>query len=201
MADNRLNSTSVDNLPTETQPLRAWLESQAETYKFEWLLAHSEDGVNWGKFEENKLIISHDIASHLAFVPELKPETLQQLRLFGKDAELFIWRNHEGLTGRLLRDNAVDAAIKTRNEKHLLWGAQTDDELNQGFIVTSEADGLRQVVPWSTQETRPGPREEPTHRLHLMVRHYIDFDEDGQAMVVASRLVELNSQDRRKEAR
>lgn len=201
MSTSKLNAQPVKDFPVDQAALRPWLEQQARAHGFRWLLAHSDDGVNWGKFDGKGLTVSHDVAGadEKQYVPELDTARLLEVRLFGPDAELLLWRTPTGMNGRLLTDQGIDAEIEVRMEKRLLWGVQTDKNLEQGFIVVSEADGLRHVVPWEVKETQPGPQASPTHRLYLKVKHYLDFDEDGQAFVAASRLVDIGSLERRKE--
>ncbi|MCB9139701.1 MAG: TIGR03984 family CRISPR-associated protein [Caldilineaceae bacterium] len=204
MSDSKLRIQPVTDFPADPAALRPWLEQQARTYDFTWLLAHSDDGVNWGKFDGGRLIISRDVAceDEKRYVPELDATRLIELRLFGPDAELMLWRTSGGMAGRLLDDRQMDKNVETRWERRLLWGVQTDTDRNlkDGFIVVSEADGLRHVVPWADEETQPGPQDNPVHRLYLTAKHYLDFDEDGQAFVAASRLADICSLNRREES-
>src|SRR5262249_16673186 len=75
--------------------LRAWLVEQArgDTGKLglRWLLAHSDDGVIWGKLrDDGQLYLSSDVFPVRGL--SLHSATLQQARLFGEHAELLIWR-------------------------------------------------------------------------------------------------------------
>lgn len=199
MPNSKLNAQSITDFPTAEAALRPWLEQQARAHGFRWLLAHSDDGVNWGKFGEDGLIISHDVAGNAEkqYVPELNLTRLIELRLFGPDTEMLLWRTATGMAGRLLDDREVRKDVETRNEKRLLWGVQTDRDLKPGFIVVSEADGLRHVVPLPDTGRKPGSRDKPDYRLYLEMRHYLDFDDEGQAYVAASRLVNLDSHKRK----
>lgn len=199
MEQSSYEVTTVTQAPSTSTEFRGWLEKLATEHNLRWLLAHHDDGVNWGEYKENRLSVSHDVAGATEYVPEFLPGTLQQLRFFGPKAELLLWQTEEGLKGRILSDLNNEHGPATLDQRHLLWGVQTDEIFDGDYITVSEADGLCHVVPWPDRQTQPGPRQNPTHRLHLTVRHYVAYDNDGQAYVEASRLVELGSHVRGKE--
>ncbi|MGH9850950.1 MAG: type III-D CRISPR-associated protein Csx19 [Blastocatellia bacterium] len=190
---------------------RKWLQDQAREHslKLEWLLAHADDGVNWGSVDEQgALIISRDalekhrddgqgadydkdeVRAALDACPPLRAATLQQARLFGAKAELLLWRDGDNqFYARIIADTAADApddAVDWReayDEAQMLWGSKNNSiALPHGFTLWRDgAQGLRHAAPPfdGANETAP-PR--------LVVRHYL-AKKEVFARVVVSRLI------------
>ena len=167
------------------QNIPAWLEnlkSAAGAPEYAFLLAHMDDGVVWGRFKDNDLLLSGDAFADQLPV-ELEAETLQSLRLFGQDGELLIWRTVPmSFLGRLLLD-AENEDIEQITERQLLWGEHADE--NDGFTLLVEGEqGFLHAPPIVLQSGQ---------RACIVVRNFIDYDEDCQATIAASRLVTLSA--------
>lgn len=140
-----------------------------------YLLAQADDGVIWGRFENGSLLTRGR---------ELRLATLQAARLFGPQAELFIWRTNEGFAARLIDAEPPSSEEDPAwfDELHLLWG-QPAGRPQDGFTPLEEgAEGLRHAPPLELVGNE---------RAALRVRHYLDYDEMGQAYISFSRLVDL----------
>ena len=168
-----------------------WLVTQAVSHGLRYLLAHCDDGVVWGRFDNHppSLITSAEAA---AGHPEAKKicaplrlETLQQARAFGPDAELLIWRVDEGRwKARLISEPKGQQGevswAEAYDEPQLLWGTKADP-LNHHFtLLTEGASGLRHAVPIDSGELP---------QAQLIVRHYLT--KQGFARAETSRLVGL----------
>lgn len=166
--------------PFEENP-RQWLVQQAQTHNLTYLLAHTDDGVIWGKVnDQGQLITSADVFADLA-IP-LRAVTVQQLRLFGKDGELLLWKNDDGFQDRLLTDSTAQTN-EVEDEAYLLWGQGKKTE--NGFTWMEEgAQGFYHAVPLSIGQNQ---------EVRLTIRHYIQFDSNGQAHIALSRLVSLDA--------
>lgn len=180
----------IENKPAKVIPLSVqitdltqWLQEKAKEYGLVYLLAHADDGVIWGRIENGQLKLAGN------FFPEVKVElrtlTLQQARLFSPQGELLIWRgaNNNEWCGRFLCDadgNKEDLI----NECHHLWGTASEPPGSKdGFTLMRDGQqGLLHAPPISLK------RDE---RAGLQVRHYIDYDEQGQAYIALSRLVNV----------
>lgn len=166
--------------------LRGWLTAKA-TQGMPWLLAHADDGVIWGRREaDGSLLLSSDVFDVKSRYPsvavELRTETLQQARIFGKAGEILVWRNGTEFRAREIFDGE-QAPEDTFEEQHLLWGQGRPAPPQQGFTLFVEGEqGPCHAVPLVVKDDR---------RPALKVRHYIDYDNDGQAFVCLSRLVYL----------
>lgn len=155
-----------------------WLGQKATKDKYKYFLAHSNDGVNWGRWDGKHWVLSHDAFPKNA--PEFAAERLQSVRLFGDDVELLLWQEGAVWKGRILRDSSYDEWI---DERQLLWGSVVEGE-SEGFLLLAEgAEGLRHAVPALKGEFIPAKK-----RYCIKVRNYLNFDEMGQAWVAASRI-------------
>lgn len=160
------------------QWLADWSEESGNP-NLPYLLATADDGVIWGKLRGKQLEIAGDTFSEVQV--KLRGETLQTLRLFGPEGELLIWRTGpKTFRGRLIADGAeLPAGCFERNQ--LLWGTQL--ETKNGFSLMQEGvQGLHHAPPLELNSDQ---------RCYLRVRHYISYDEQDQATVALSRLVNL----------
>jgi CRISPR-associated protein (TIGR03984 family) len=188
MNDERWQEITVDE-KFEADP-RQWLAGHARA-DMPWLLAHADDGVIWGKRESNgTLKLSSDVFAdpgrYPAVAVKLRTQTLLQARVFGPGGELLLWRTEDGFAARLIEDGPEPPPDALPDEVHLLWGMGSDVEVRDGFTWLSEGQqGLRHAPPVSVAAVRN------TSRLALLVRHYVGYDDEGQAFIELSRLVEL----------
>ncbi len=198
--------------------LKPWLEEKAKDFKLDFLLAHLDDGVVWGKnLGDASLAISREILTKMKpqdniqmqaayeTAPELRLETLQQARLFGKEAELLLWRDGDNnFHARLIAD-VTDAATATWlqcfDEPQLLWGThgipadvESDKELNDQFTLIWEgSQGMHQIIPIKLDLVQSDSKIVKGKEPKLRVRHYLNKKEDGEARVVVSRLVGIDN--------
>jgi len=162
--------------------LRIWLESQAQEHQLHYLLAHAEDGVLWGKFQNGNLLTADSVFSQF---PILRTCTLQQCRIFGENAEVMIWKVDLDFKARLIKDNNLkkDDYI---TENQILWGTHKEQEENGFTLVADGQQGLRHAVPLTSI-----PFNDNERPLRLTVHHYIDYNDSGVARIYLSRLVNL----------
>ncbi len=160
----------------EAEPTLA-LEKLAEEHNVRWLLAHADDGIIWGEFRADGLHLSGDAFPQVS--PPLRAATLQQARLFGPNAELLLWKESGAWRARLIQDGS-GKNVGYYNETYLLWGSEVEQYRDSFALLCQGREGLRHALPLP-----------PDVRLHvrLRVRHYLDYDSDGQAYIAYSRLV------------
>ncbi|NEP84090.1 MAG: TIGR03984 family CRISPR-associated protein, partial [Okeania sp. SIO3B3] len=75
--------------------------------------------------------------------PQLNPDTLQQVRLFGEDAELMLWRTDSGWQARLLQDQPGDET-RYYDEPQILWGSQQRKVASGFTLITDGQQGQTQ---------------------------------------------------------
>lgn len=182
---------------------RQWLDNwlgQHPALVMQGLLAHADDGVIWGKVEQSVVTLSSQYYPDTS--PALQAQTLQQLRLFGPQAELYLWRTAElTFQARLLQDQDLTSlpnlsgrsSTSYFEEAQILWGDRLDDSYapQNGFMPVAEGQGLRHTPPVAVPAAAFGP-ENNRRPLRLYVRHYLTTDEIGQTRIYLSRLVKVD---------
>ncbi|MGC8794096.1 MAG: type III-D CRISPR-associated protein Csx19 [Bryobacteraceae bacterium] len=154
-----------------------------------WALAHSDDGVTWGRYERDRSrwLLSSQAAPRLS--PSVRRDWLQQLRLFGPSAEVLMWRDGDALRGRVMRDDgrAIVEALRPSEESRILVGEYVVGELPDGFTHVGDRAGLQQVLPLAVTKEDLQRRQ-----ARLKVRHYWQEDpETGAVRIAATRLVDV----------
>ena len=166
--------------------LNNWLFEKALDHNLLYLLAHADDGVIWGRIDKSSgLVISGDIFKEVAV--QLRQHTLQQARLFGPSGELLIWFNGESFSARLI-DDGQEKPDHAYEETHWLWGGGMKSQ-DKFTLMHEGRQGLRHAPP---VENARG------FHVGIKVRHYIEYDDFGQAYVANSRLIDF---EKKREAR
>jgi len=167
-------------MTVEGNPIAA-LEKQAQGGEYRYLLAYAHDGVIWGVVEGKQLRLSSDAFPEIS--PPLRAETLWEARLFGADAEWYLWKTDLGWQARQIVDRGTQD-VEIFDEGYILWGTNKDgQESKNAFYLAEEiGQGIRHTPP------EPLPDH---HALKLQVRHYLDYDDAGVVYVKYSRLVDL----------
>ena len=189
--------TPIDRVACEQ--VVAWVRGENDSApedlgaRFTWVLAHSDDGVTWGRFDEQagRWRLGHEAAPGVS--PPIRLEALQELRVFGTGGELLIWRADDGLRGRLLEDNEADGTaddtdpLRPSDEYRIVRGDRVVCSFDAGFTKVADATGAEQVLPLALDEAQLR-----RHAVRLNVRHYWTQDsEDGTVRIAVTRLVEL----------
>lgn len=150
-----------------------------------WLLAVTTGGILWGREDAGKMRLA---STHPRATCALSEETLLEMRLFGQDREILIWKTDDGPAGRILADrsnDSADEALSPAERTMLLRGDRVLEGPVSGFTRIGDGTGCIQIVPLEVHEA-------PS--LRLAVRHYFEQDdESGEVRVAASRLVGLES--------
>jgi CRISPR-associated protein (TIGR03984 family) len=189
MSEVLCQKLSVDGI-VDDGTLVSWLEEQARNWKLNYLLAHAEDGVIWGRFDNNQLTTAEKVFHKSKFkvdFPTLRVLTLQQCRVFGQNGEVLLWRTGETWRSRLVQDNPEVDKIP---ERQILWG--THGEKRDKFtLLWDGSQGLKHAVPFN--EIELGDRNKLINPVRLLVHHYITYDDNGVARISLSRLVDLTT--------
>jgi len=153
-----------------------------EVQDLRWLLATCHDGVVWGLLEEGSLALSPALFPEISPTPERA--TLLELRLFGPDSEIRLWRTEDGFEGCRIESTEESALAGTptapKRESWLLVGNRFK-ELRDGFTLVSGDGGKRQAVPLEIDASRA----EQDLPLRLEVCHHLEQDEENGAVRVA----------------
>lgn len=174
--------------------LKTWIEEQTKVNQLTYLLAHADDGVIWGKFQDGKLITTTEPVKLFpkCDFPTLRKETLQQCRIFGDKSEVMIWKTDGGFKARLIQDDNLkkDDYIA---EKQILWGTHGKHHENGFTLLWDGSQGLKHAVPFTDIEL--GEKGELKNKVRLIVHHYINYDDSGVARIYLSRLVDLTNKE------
>ncbi|NTW15912.1 MAG: hypothetical protein HGA41_00405 [Syntrophaceae bacterium] len=165
------------------------------TNSFSYLLAHCYDGVCWGRLNPDQTWrLSSQVLN--GFSPCISESNILELRLFGNEQELLIWRTEHGFLGRKLFDipeDSQDNPCRPDDENRILLGDRLmpEEPTKEGFTLVGTARGLLQAVPLEcTGEDFIG-RQWP---LRLEIRHYFEQNEcTGVVRVAASRLINVKN--------
>lgn len=144
-----------------------------EQYKLKYFLSHQDDGVIWGVFENDwKLSAGRDPS------PSFHLAALQNCRIFGPSAELFIWKNDRGIKSRLLVEGKGDS-YEYSDRMQILFGDTVDESVGSFSLLREGGQGMLHFLPIPDANPRVG----------LVIRTYIDYDHQGVAYYRYHRLV------------
>ncbi len=166
---------------------RTWLAKQTASYQY--LLAHTLDGVIWGVYGDGHWHLSGDLQSPPS--PDLNRDNLLELRLFSSQAEIYIWREDGQFIARTIQDGAEKPTgeYEAYDEPQMLWGT-TGKLVGDRFVRLEDgSEGLGHLVPLPGLGNFGRGNERP---VRLSIRHYIEQDKEaGLARVTMSRLFDL----------
>jgi CRISPR-associated protein (TIGR03984 family) len=196
----RIEQCHIESLNTEDcRAFLSWAtggkQPVSASGKFCWLLAHCQDGVTWGRFDIDSGTWCLSATPYPNLCPAITHINLLELRIFGPESEMLIWRDDDGFKGRQLSDTtekAPNASMNRDIETRVLIGNQLIDVKN-GFTRVGTGTGAEQAVPieCSTTDFQPDP-EHKKWPLRLKICHYFAQDEESGAIrVAASRLVDV----------
>jgi CRISPR-associated protein (TIGR03984 family) len=156
-----------------------------------WLLAHCHDGVTWGLFDN---IINDWLLSSTPFpklCPRISESNLLEIRLFGLEREILIWRTKSGFSGRSMVDKPgqkKNDPCRPDDEIRILLGDQVMATTKDGFTRVRTKSGMEQAIPLVCTDRDYAEGRMPC----LLMRHYFaQDDETGIVRVAASRLVNV----------
>jgi CRISPR-associated protein (TIGR03984 family) len=174
----------------DAESLKKWIEKQAEEHELNYLLAHAEDGVIWGKFDNNKLKTSGEVFTEFA---KLRSQTLQECRIFSKNGgEVHLWRKGKEWRSHFTEDDQYEEKIE---ERQILWGTHGQKDEQYGFTLLRDgSQGLRHAVPFT--DIKVDTNQKLAKPVRLIVHHYITYDDAGVARISHSRLVDLTTKEK-----
>lgn len=162
-----------------------WCNERAQADDF--ILAHALDGVIWGYYDGNRQPQTAKTS------PPLRDTTLQQIRIFNAQRELYLWRVGDTWHTRTITDGTGEEEYNTFDEAHIVLGTTNHAPDERGFTqMVQGAEGLVHAVPLSIEADTIHPEQQPNTRLGLVVRHYLHADpRTAMTQIIASRLVNL----------
>lgn len=141
-----------------------------------FIVAYLYNKVIIGKIYNNRLIFYND--------DEIDIKYLVMLRAFNKNEELYIWRNSGNRFNYRLRKDGEGEEKNAVDAEQILWGTKSEN-LTEGWTRLSESRGMELIVPIDMDKSKD------KKRIKLRTRHYIGFNELGQAGYIDSRFVDI----------
>jgi CRISPR-associated protein (TIGR03984 family) len=176
------NTIEPVTLPPDLhQNFSAWLSQQIQKYNLRWLLAHADDGVIWGEMRQDGLHLSSKQFPEVS--PSLRFITLKEARLFNENAEMHLWSDGKTWKGTLIKEEDGSEA-ECYDESYLLWGTKKGETKDGFTLVYQGVEGLCHAPPVSIDDG-------VQFQINIGVRHFLNYDPDGQAYIAFSRLVSL----------
>lgn len=178
-----LNQIIPLDAPSSDEVVVTWLNHLATGHPF--LLAFADDGVIWGKSENDKWSTSFEaFGKPLA---KLRGQTLQEAFAFGDQDQVHLYRDGEKWTARQVVDTG-----EWITESQLLWGNNIpEDKYPQIKGFTFLQDRVQRTMDQALPlEVKIEDLE--TKAPRLIIHHFIETNKDtGEARIFLSRLVEL----------
>ena len=181
--------------PQDDTAVAAWIETQMGQGERPFLLAHTDDGVVWGRWDGKALRTSHEIAvgtDSEGISPPLEGIMLQQAFVFGEHSEIRLFHNELGnWAAKEIRegtdaDMIVESQLLSGNNVIREWPQQEFTHLRDKV-----QQGLDQIVPLLVSQTQIDDETRPL-RARLRLHHFITYDADsGEARIGLSRLVNV----------
>jgi CRISPR-associated protein (TIGR03984 family) len=177
------------------QAVLNWVTKKGESCQegtFSWLLAHCYDGVTWGRFNNVTKDWLFSSTPFQTLCPKISESNLLEIRLFGSEREILIWRTENEFSGRCLIDKDEqdnNDPCRPDNETRILLGDRFLNTSKEGFTSVGSTRGLQQAVPLECTEKDFAGGRWP---LRVKMRHYFEQDDEtGAVRVAASRLVNI----------
>ena len=162
--------------------LEEMLIEQAQVHDLRYLLAFALDGLFWGRFDGEKW-------DKKSASTQWDEQNVQELRIFGENGEVHLWRSGEGWIGRKIIDGAGDDFKEMIDDQQILWG-DTVEKHEDGFTLL--ADGQQGLRHWLPIDIEIQDKKKQRVTAFLSVYHYLANDEF--ARIAVSRLVGLSAE-------
>ena len=169
--------------------LEEMLIEQAQVHDLRYLLAFALDGLFWGRFDGEKW-------DKKSASTQWDEQNVQELRIFGENGEVHLWRSGEGWLGRKIIDGAGDDFTEMIDEKQILWGDQAKMcEKDPSFTLMSDGQqGLCHIIPLSFSEISPFLKKMGGYQpLRLHIRHYLANEDVARIAVSRDSVSECRS--------
>lgn len=175
-----------------TTDLNSWLAVKLQESDF-LLLGHAIDGVIWGKVISGQIYLASEVDDQVS--PPLMLDTLQQLRLFNHEREIYLW--WDGLAWKSQESSETRAKYPVMEqtasgtgviyEDHILWGTEGRLKDKEFTLLKDGMQGLCHLVPIDATSVN-----NRNTRVRLKICHYLSEDQaTGLNVIVYSRLAGL----------
>jgi CRISPR-associated protein (TIGR03984 family) len=162
----------------------AWLENIMKD-GLNFMIAYTDDALLWGRWENSELILSSTLSMDFVKLTELKDYSIQEIHVFGETGELRLWRENNHFTQCAIMDGSLSSQPPPEifEENYLLWGECENTKNGFSWMREGQQD-LLHILPIEVSNGA---------KAVIRVRHYVEYDGEGQARIAFSRLVNLKA--------
>lgn len=172
-----------------------------------YFIAYLHYAVIIGKHEQGKLKYCDTSTKEQIIEEDIPFQFLQKLRVFNKDAELYIWKTIGKFKGRIRSEKEFPNCNQTQyNDQKIKEYVQADqilfgtykEQINENFTILKEDRGTEVILPFSydTINVQEKGNDNPIQRVAIRTRNYIGYNEIGQAGYIDCRFVEFVKRDK-----
>jgi CRISPR-associated protein (TIGR03984 family) len=115
---------------------------------------------------------------------------IQKLRIFNKDAELFVWRTNQGKYKARLRKDDVGEEQGVVDARQVMFGTEAKP-VNETYSCLTEKRGTEIILPLKDLGIKDSEINDGKGRLCIHTRSYIGYIEDTQATYEDVRFVKF----------
>lgn len=164
----------------------------------ESIVEHSPENAWFVAYLDNRVVVGRLIDKGWSYFSQddqdvtLFPDAnIQKLRIFNKDAELFVWRTALGRYKARLRNDTKGTAQKAISARQILFGTKAT-MLDERFATLVEERGTQIILPLTDLGIGASEINDLKGRLCIHTRTYITtIEETGQATYDDVRFVEF----------
>lgn len=181
-----MNGLKLSNIDTEVilteRQVKSWEDLQRivdEYIQSGYVIAYLHYKVLIGKVKDKVLAFYRG--------ETFDPKYLLKLRAFNEEKEVYLWRRTEGEFHVRFRIDGKGSKTDVVDAEQILWGTSSR-VLGDGWTLLSENRGVELILPGNFEAFKDDKGEK---RVKLKTRHYVGYNELGQAGYVDCRFMNI----------
>src|SRR6056297_2054394 len=170
MSDNLLKTGKCKAIidTVEINDIPVLLEIIQKNFESGFVFAFFKDKALFGRVVDGKIKF-HDTEYDISF------PMLEEMRVFNKKKELYVYRKNQKLSGRLREDREINneegSEVEYVRSEIALWGTTAKDA-GENWTELFEDRGIRLTIPFVPNNRN---KINPHHPVHLVVHSYIEY--------------------------
>lgn len=133
----------------------------------------------------NTVLIGNFKSVFQAYNKHISNDLLINLRVFNENEEVYIWKQDNNTFSWRYRKDSNGEQVYVVDVKQVIWGT-TAEQKESGWSRLYEKRGIELIVPIEQSKV-----DDKKNRLKILTRHYIDYNEIGQAGYSDTRIVKF----------
>ena len=153
-----------------------------------WFIAYLDHRVIIGRIKDGQFAYYQPDG----LTNDLKLESIQKLRIFNTNSELYIWRTALGGHKGRLREDGIGVERGTVDALQVLFGTEANKIPNTDYTKLTEKRGTEIILPLADLGINEKEIDDKKGRLCVQTRSYIGtIEETGQASYEDVRFIEF----------